>query len=245
MKQVIKVTLAIVTLAITALSCKKESNDSASGTAGSKLRILTSSTGQNQTITANIDNTGYTNFNAQTVLADGGSPLHAYTWSLDLSSNPPAGVSIGSQTGVITRAGTSSTGLTSGKTTFKVKVSDGTSTATGTVELIVSTYTPGPAAILQQLSSNFTLVDGVANKSYGASLFAMGGVPPYSWALDASYAGSADLTNAGLVVDGASGIVRGTLLASASGKTIKFKVIVTDNTGTTAVYNPVYTIQVK
>ena len=207
--------------------------------------IIKSSLGQNQTITANIDNTGYTNFNAQTILADGGNPLHTYTWSLDVSSNPPSGVTIGVLTGVINRAGTSSTGLSVGTSTFKVTVSDGNSSVTTAIDLLVTNYTPGPAAVFQQLSSNFNLKNADANKAYGASLFAMGGTPPYSWKLDSTYAGSADLTNAGLTVDATGGIVRGTLLNSAVGKTINFKVVVTDNTGTIAVYNPVYTIQVN
>ena len=226
-----------------AASCSKSSSSSSSG--GSSLRVVNSPSGQHQTITANIDNTGYTNFNAQTILADGGSPLHTYTWSLDLSSSPPSGVTIEPLTGVINRAGTSSTGLSAGTTTFKVIVSDGTSTAKGSIDLYVSTYTPGPAADFQQLSSAFTLVSGTANKPYGASLFAMGGTPPYHWALDASYAGSADLTGAGLTVDATGGIVRGTIQNSAAGKTIKFKVVATDAGGNIAVYSPVYTIQIN
>ena len=220
-------------------SCKKDSSTA------SNLKIVTSSAGQNQTITANIDNTGYTNFNVQTIMAEGGSPLHTYTWSLDASSNPPAGITIGPLTGVVNRTSTSSTGLSAGTTTFRVKVSDGTSTVTGSVDLLVTSYTPGPAADFQQLSSAFSLKDGDANKAYGASLFAMGGVPPYSWTHDESYAGSVDLTNAGLTVDATAGIVRGTILNSASGTTIHFSVNVTDYTGTGAVYHPVYTIKVN
>ena len=53
-------------------------------------------------------------------------------------------------------------------------------------------------------------------------------LPPYSWSLDQSYAGSADLTMAGLVVDETGGIVRSTSFNSASGQIIKFKVIVKD-----------------
>lgn len=104
---------------------------------------------------------------------------------------------------------------------------------------------PSPLAVLQQLSSGFQLKSGQANKAYGASLYCMGGTPPYKWKLDPSYAGSADLTNAGLTVEGNGGIVTGTILNSAAGKTIKFKVIVTDNTGDVAIYSPVYTIAVQ
>lgn len=206
---------------------------------GSSLRVI-----PGQTISANIDSSGYTNFNAQTVLADGGSPLRNYEWSLDLASNPPSGIAIGPLTGVISRAGTSSVGLSVGTTSFRVKVSDGNVTRTGTVTLQVTGATPGMEAVLQQLPVDFQLKDGEANKAYGASLFVMGGTPPYSWRLDASYAGSADLTMAGLTVDGVSGMVRGTIVNSAAGRTIRFRVLVTDNAGDTAVYSPVYTIKV-
>jgi len=217
----------------------------AADASGSSLRILKSPTGQNQGISANIDNKGYTNFNAQTILADGGNPLHSYTWSLDLSSTPPSGITIEPLTGVINRTGTSSTGLKVGTTTFKVTVSDGSATRTESINLVITDYTPGPAAILQQLSSGFQLKAGEANKPYGASLFVMGGTPPYKWALDASYAGSADLTKAGLAVEANGGIVTGTILNSAAASTIKFKVKVTDKTGTVAAYSPIYTINVN
>lgn len=243
------ISLVIMAVAFTILgvSCKKKNDDNSSGSnrAGSPLRIVTGSAGEVQTISANIDNSGYVNFNPQSILADGGNPLHAYTWSFDNSVIVPAGISIGTSTGVITRSGTSATGLNVGTVQLKVKVSDGSTTATGTVKLIVTNYTPGPLALLQQLSSAFTLVDGVANKAYGASLYVTGGTPPFAWFLDSGYSGSADLTNAGLTVEGASGIVRGTIMSSASGKTIRFRVIVTDATGDTAIYKPVYTINIK
>lgn len=142
----------------------------------------------------------------------------------------------------------SSVGLSEGTTSFQVKVSDGTATAVELVDLRITKSaagSPSPLAVLQQLSSGFQLKSGQANKAYGASLYCMGGTPPYKWKLDASYAGSADLTNAGLTVEGNGGIVTGTILNSAAGKTIKFKVIVTDNTGDVAIYSPVYTIAVQ
>jgi hypothetical protein len=233
---------AILIVVMTSLfSCKKTEDDSSCS-----LRILKSSTGQLQSITANIDNTGYTNVNAQTLLADGGAPLRNYNWSIESSPVPPQGFIFWPQSGIIDRTtGTSSNGLTVGTSTFNVTVSDGNCSKTEAIDIIVTGYTPGPAAILQQLSTNFQLKNGDANKPYGASLFAMGGTPPYSWQLDDTYAGSADLTNAGLSIDATGGIVRGTSLNSASGKTIKFKVVVKDNTGDIAVYSPVYSILVN
>ena len=240
-KKLINRVLVLLCVVTVLFSCTKDEGSSPS----SSLRILKSPMGQNQTISANIDENGYTNFNAQTILADGGNPLSRYTWSLDLSSNPPAGITI--TNGVINRLGNDATGLKVGKTTFKVTVSDGDATRTEAIDLLVTNYTPGPAAILQQLSSGFTLKDAEANKPYAASLFAMGGTPPYSWSLDQSYAGSADLTMAGLVVDETGGIVRSTSFNSVSGQVIKFKVIVKDKggSGDVAVYSPVYIINVK
>lgn len=240
-----KLIAALFSLAILSLSsCKKDDDDN--GTNGSStLRILNSPTGQHQSISANIDNTGYVNFNPQTILADGGAPLHNYNWSLDLSSTPPSGITIDALTGVINRAGHSSTGLSVGTTSFDVTVSDGSATRTETIDLIVTGYTPGPLAILQQLQSAFELVDGEAGKPYGASLWVMGGTPPYYWTLDASYPGSVDLTNAGLTVEHTAGIVRGTPFASAAGSDINFKIIVTDSAGDTAIFSPVYTIHIN
>lgn len=224
-------------------SCTKKESSSPTCT----LRILKSPTGQRQSITANIDNNGYTDVAAQTLLADGGTPLRNYDWSVEASPTPPSGYIFWPQSGIIDRTsgGTSANGLTVGTKTFKVKVSDGSCSVTESVDIIVTGYTPGPSAIFQQLSSPFTLVNADANKAYGASLFAMGGTPPYSWSLDATYAGSADLLTAGLSIDAAGGIVRGTVLNSAAGKTIKFKVKVTDATNAVAVYSPVYTINVN
>jgi hypothetical protein len=224
-------------------SCTKEENKSSSCT----LSILKSPTGQHQSITANIDNNGYTNIAAQTLLASGGTPLRNYNWSVEASPVPPSGYIFWPLSGIIDRTsgGTAANGLTVGTKTFKVKVSDGSCSVTESVDIIVTGYTPGPAAIFQQLSSPFTLKTADANKAYGASLFAMGGTPPYSWALDPTYAGSTDLTAAGLLVDPDGGIVRGTVTSSAAGKTIKFKVKVTDATNAVAVYSPVYTIVVN
>ncbi len=240
MKKTIVVPAVLIALMM-GVSCTKSSNNSTN----CNLNILKSPSGQNQGITANIDNAGYTNINPQTLLAEGGSPLHNYTWSVEASPTPPAGFVFWPLTGVITRTGTTANGLSVGTRTFKVKVSDGTCTDVESIDIIVTGYTPGPSAVFQQLSSAFTLKEGDVNKAYGASLFVMGGTPPYTWALDNSYAGSAAFTSAGLTVDASGGIVRATTLNSTSGSIIKFKVIVTDNAGETAVYSPVYTINVN
>lgn len=72
----------------------------------------------------------------------------------------------------------------------------------------------------------------------------MGGTPPYSWSEDASYSGRGEFDLSGLTIGQSSGIVKGTLLNSSSGKTLKFRVIVRDNAGDTS-SGPVYTITVR
>ncbi|MGA8849072.1 MAG: Ig domain-containing protein [Dehalococcoidia bacterium] len=138
-----------------------------------------------------------------------------------------------------------------------MEVSDGTSTATRSVTFVVTTASsapsdgipmPGcPEALFQQWQGvpSFALDDANANKPYGASLFVMGGIPPYSWSEDTSYSGRGDFDLSGLTIDQSSGIVRGTPFDSASGKTLKFRVIVKDSAGDTAISGPVYTITVK
>lgn len=236
MKTIILPLKALVFISIITFmsSCEKESNPKRN------LRIL-----PNQVITANIDNNGFLNFNAQTILADGGNPLNSYTWSIESSPASPSGLTIEPLTGVVNMIGNSSTGLSVGDRTFKLKVSDGSSTATETVTLRVTGYTPGMAAIFQQLNDDFYLKDAYVNKPYAASLYAMGGTPPYSWRLDDTFSGTANFTSSGLSIGATSGIVYGTILESAAEQHILFKVIVTDATGTVAFYSTYYLLYVN
>jgi len=222
-------------------SCQKEKTTSCT------LRILKSPTGQNQSISANIDidDNNYTNINPQALLADGGTPLRNYNWSIESSPTPPSGYIFWPLTGVIGRTGNTPNGLTVGVRKIKVKVSDGSCSKSEYIDLIVTGDPFSPKAVLQQLTGAFSLKNADPGKTYGASLFALGGEPPYHWHLDETYAGSADLTNAGLQVEEAAGIVRGTVTPSASGKTIKFKVVLTDSKGDKALVANTYTIVVN
>jgi hypothetical protein len=222
----------------------------ASGGSGTTLRILP---GHN--LGACIDTyTGESYVPPQTLMAAGGSPFAGYTWSIASQSSYPIGTTVWSQSGVFVSNGGALAGP--GQYTFTMEVSDGTSTATGSVTLVVTTASSAPSdgipmpgcpwALLQQYpSESFALDDAIANKPYGASLFVMGGTPPYSWSEDASYSGRGDSDLSGLTIDQSSGIVRGTPFDSASGKTLKFRVIVKDSAGYTAYSGPVYTITVK
>lgn len=214
-------------------------------TGGTTLRIL-----PGYTLSACIHTyTGKSYVNPQTLMAAGGSPFAGYTWS---TSGFPMGTTVAPLTGVFSSNGGA---LIAGQQPFTVEVYDGTSTATGSVTLNVKTASSAPSggvpgvgcpfAILQQYpSGSFALDDANANEPYGASLFAMGGTPPYSWSEDASYSGRGDFDLSGLTIGQSSGIVRGTLFNSSSGKTLKFRVIVRDNAGDTS-SGPVYTITVR
>jgi hypothetical protein len=230
MKTTIKMVIAMLLIAFSFFEIACEPSDS-----DSNLSVLTSPSGQNQTIAANIDDNGVLTFNAQMLMAEGGNPLHNYTWTLVSSSNPPVSLRITPQTGVVTWNGTSTEGLTrGGYTTFEVEVSDGDATKKGNIDIHVTDYSISPWAILQQLSTTFTLMDGVKGEKYAASLFVMGGTPPYSWQLDDTYTGSNDLTMAELTLDNASGIVHGTVNTNFSGSQIKFRATVTDSDGSTS-----------
>ncbi len=236
MKTTVKMMSAMLLIAFSFSEIACEPSDS-----DSNLSVLTGPSGQNQTIAANIDDNGVLTFNAQMLMAEGGNPLHNYTWTLVSSSNPPVSLRITPQTGVVTWNGTSTEGLTrGGYTTFEVEVSDGDATKNGKIDIHVTDYSISPWAILQQLSTPFTLMDGIKGEKYAASLFVMGGNPPYSWHLDETYTGSNDLTMAELTVDNASGIVLGTVNPNFSGSQIKFRVTVTDSSGDAS--NGVYVI---
>lgn len=185
-----------------------------------------------------------------TLLAEGGEPLHGYTWSLASGEQFPTGTTVDPLTGVF-RGTTPNPARVGG--TFKLRVSAGSNQATSpTYRVVASNWGSGPAPwpILQQWGPNVDpsateLAEATVNKRYGASLFVTGGYPPYRWYEDLSYPGRTDLSSVGLSVHQTNGVVIGTPPASASGTTVRFRVIVTDAAGDTAVYQPVYTIRVR
>ncbi|MGD9497834.1 MAG: hypothetical protein AB7Y46_16145, partial [Armatimonadota bacterium] len=131
----------------------------------------------------------------QPLLATGGSPFSGYTWSLASGSSYPPGTTVAFLTGVFSGSGN---GLTAGRTyTFDMQVSDGTSTATGTITLEVRPVPANgivPIPVFQQPMGVpvINLPDAQANRPYGASLLVLGGEPPYSWFEDATYPGRGD-----------------------------------------------------
>jgi hypothetical protein len=188
----------------------------------------------------------------QTLMAYGGSPLARYTWSKATGGRSyPPGITVDSFTGVLKGTGGA---LQEGTYTFDVEVSDGSRTATAAFTITVEKYVkqsgpvpdPGPPTIVLQQAqgmSTIPLVDGKAGQSYAASLYVAGGEPPYNWLVDPT--NQSNFALSGLTIDMSGGIVRGTISPSMSGQTIKFSVIVRDNTGATAIPGPIYTINVK
>jgi len=186
-----------------------------------------------------------------TLLAEGGAPHGGYTWSLASGSQYPSGTTVDPLTGVFHATGGP---VALQATSFKMTATAGSNSATSKSYVIkVMNYGSGPVptAILQQWDpygtdpSAFELAAAKAGKGYGASLFVLGGKPPYHWAEDLTYVGRADLSSVGLTLSPTTGVVWGEPFSSASGKTVRFRVIVTDSDGDTAVYQPVYTIHVE
>jgi hypothetical protein len=204
-------------------------------------------------IIVGADGTIHYQVTPQALMAYGGSPLARYTWGKRAGGRfPPLGTIV-DQLGIFKGAGEA---LAEGNYTFDVEVSDGSQTATASfplrVEKIVqkngSIPEPVPSAIFQQALGMGTipLIDGKAGKTYAASLYVAGGVPPYSWFIDQTYQSNFALS--GLTIDMAGGIVRGVISPAMSGQTIKFRVVVKDNTGDVAFTEPnsqIYTINVK
>ncbi len=193
-------------------------------------------------------NTDTTIVDAVTLLAEGGGPLNGYTWQLASGSSYPSGTTVDPLTGVFKPTGGA---LSHTPTTFKMTVTAGSYSAASpayTVRVVNYGSGPVPSAVLQQWPpgvdpSALELADAEAGKPYGASLYVLGGTPPYHWSEDVAY--STDLTTAGLTVHGTTGVVSGTPVSSVSGKTLSFRVIVTDATGKTAAFKPTYSINVR
>jgi hypothetical protein len=210
------------------------------GQGGTELRILAG-----QTLAGNIDSLSLAPYVCpQTLLAVGGDPHNGYSWSC---SRYPAGTTVTAGTGVFTSTGGS---LVKGRQKFTMTVSDGTSTASAEFTFSVVKLWPAWEILLQQMNvAAFDLGEATAGKPFGASLFAMGGTPPYTWSEDLSYTGRSDFDASGLVIDANDGVVRGTPLSSASGKILRFAVMVRDAEGEVAGGNrgidPVYSITVR
>ncbi len=181
------------------------------------------------------------------LMAAGGSPFKGYTWS---AKNLPMGTAIWPQTGVFTSNG-GALNPNMPDMMVEVTVSDGTSSVSAMLpfKMAIDTSEMGCPEIVNLFWEGvpeYALEDAVANKPYGASLPAHGGMPPYSWFEDPSFSGRGDFNLSGLTIDMSSGIVRGTPFNSASGKTLRFMIIIGDSRGKGAGgHGPIFTITVK
>ncbi|MFA5862354.1 MAG: Ig domain-containing protein [Candidatus Thermoplasmatota archaeon] len=210
------------------------------GIGGSKAGDLRIPTGQALSGCINTVDNKYSVMVPQTLIALGGTPFSGYTWTLSSRSAFPAGTTVAALTGVF-NATNGSALHKAGTQSFDMTVSDGSTTATGTFTLRVSTTSPSnsaspgcPTAVLQQrldIATN-VLPDAKTGAGYGASLFVMGGEPPYAWSR-----ATGDLPP-GLTMGPTDGVVRGTPLSSAAGHTYSFTVKVTDAAGDIAACSP-------
>lgn len=175
--------------------------------------------------------------------AYGGSPLSGYTWSVANLSALPVGTTFDPLTGMFHASGGT---LLAGTHNFKMEVSDGSTTATGSFSLLVRTGEMLPVAQFQQSgAATIPLPNAGSGVGYGASLWAMGSNElPWTWTV------SGGVLPPGMTLDRSTGVVRGTPLSSAVGNTYRFTISVKDKTGKEAVslspngQPPMYTILV-
>lgn len=212
------------------ISCKEEQPTESANSGIPDLTV------QGQTLKGMIIHTNGTSeyyVDKETLIARGGAPLAAYTWSVANLSAMPAGTIVDPLTGIFQTSGGA---LVTGTHQFKMTVSDGSRTATGDFTFIVQEYQDfGPLAVFQQPLGvfNINLPDAYTGYGYGASLWALGdGALPWSWYLESG------ALPPGLVIDQANGIIRGTPNSSAAGNTYDFTVTVKDRDNNTAVSDP-------
>jgi len=159
-------------------------------------------------VTASLPNgTQNTNYNVMLAASGGLTP---YTWSIS-SGSLPRGLSLNSSTGAIT--GTPSGGGTS---TFTVGVQDSESPPQTAVRQLSITISP---AVLLSITTT-SLASGNVGAPYSASVNAIGGVYPYTWAI------AAGNLPTGLSLNTTTGAITGTPLVKG---TSNFTVQVTDS----------------
>ncbi len=180
-----------------------------------------------------------------TLLAIGGAPLSGYTWTVSNLSTFPPGTTVLPLTGVFTGTGSA---VVEGNYTFNMTVSDeGSHIATGDFHLAVITADICGCPVFQQ-SYDLSLGTANAGMPFGSSLAVAGGTPPYKWYEDTTYSERANFVSSGLAIDLDRGVVRGSIMETVRGETIKFKVIVKDSTNATAFCtfeNCIYSIDVS
>ncbi len=221
------------------------------GSADNTLRIpnLTSDfTRGPQALRGCVDTySGRTVVHAQALIAQGGSPLSGYSWTLaNLSAYPP-GTTVDALTGIFKTNGSP---LRAGTFTFTMEVSDGSKTATGAFELVVASESSKPIdigdgifvsvpacptpAFAQPTVTPIVLPNAKAATAYGVGVPVFLGIAqlagqtvtvssgPLNWAL-----ANGSVLPPGMALDQSRGVVRGTPLSSAAGNTYRFSVLIT------------------
>jgi len=183
-----------------------------------------------QVVSGQADSNGaaYSKIFPQTLVAIGGQVLSQYTWSTTSGyALPFVGMSLNGN-GVLIGSGLS---LKAGTYTMHLDVKDGTSIIrSGLVTLQirgcnskVGTMNPCMAVNLQS-TSGFYLPAGKVGAEYAASIFAMGGTPPYRWAKSS---GELPL---GMSIDALGGVFKGKPTVAG---TFPVSILITDNLGAT------------
>jgi hypothetical protein len=227
-------TLLIVLVIFHLVSCNDDTSE-----IGSNLSVV-----PKQMLSANISIRGTIQLIPQMLMAQGGNPKDFYTWEIDTSFKAPDRLRIGATDGIVTLEGASAEGFKAGTIYFRVLVSDGEFTNRGMVGLVITDYKVDPISVVQQLDApGYQLMNGVLGETYCASLFVMGGTPPYTFLMDSVY--SSELKNYGLSVDSDYGLITGKIPSNAVPRVLSFRVDIKDSKGKTAIYNPDYRIRVR
>jgi len=165
----------------------------------------------------------------QKMIAYGGGPLSGYTWSVSNLSSLPAGTTFDPLTGIFKAQGGQ---IIEGTHEFEMTVTDGLKTASGKFIFQVESYSVTcPFPVFEQPLGVYEidLPDAHSSYDYGAGLQAFGDGPlPWSWYLDTGSLPS------GMVIDQATGIVRGKPYLDDVGKTFSFTVKVVGSDGISA-----------
>ncbi len=162
----------------------------------------------------------------QTLIAYGGAPAIGYGWTVSSGSSLPPQTTVDSINGVFHRLDKFSN-PPPGNYTFKMDVTDGTSTATGTFFIEVTSSLDGGCTEKPVLMQNVNidvvnLPDAKVGEAYGAGLFAMGGKAPYRWSI------ATGKLPPGIIINQGTGVLSGTPLSEASGQTFEFTVKIVD-----------------
>jgi hypothetical protein len=174
----------------------------------------------------------------QNVLVGGGQPLSGYTFSVKSGTTLPPGIFLMPLTGILTATNSNPALPPAGQSKkIQITASDGSKSASGTVTLVMQNSSVCGCAIFS--GGTAILPPARANRPYALTLAVFGPNsyrvlrPNYTWKL-----ATGSKLPPGLVIDQARGVLRGTPLSSAIGKTYNFYVNITENITKQKAYVP-------